>query len=389
MGALTMIAAVWLGVLGAVAAWAGIRTRPRGGSHGNPTNDIARAIARTTVILLRPCAGTEPGLVEALSSSREAHPGTQVRFLVAQPSDDARPLAERVAGTLLREGHDARTVVTAASAPNMKVAQLARALDVEPGRANVVLVADSDVVLSVAVLSSLLVPLVEGRADATWAPTVEIRAVTRADRASAAVLSASLHAFPLLAGLDRAGMVGKVFAVRREALDAVGGFASLTEHLGEDVELSRRLRRQGGCVVACSEVAASIASGRSWGDLVRRYARWIAVVRAQRTALLVSYPLLLAATPLVLSLDLVAWALEGPRAAVVLGPTLLVRWSIGALARRRSGLALHPAALLVEGLVADALLLTSLARALVRRDVVWRGSRLALASHGLVVGRSP
>ena len=60
--------------------------------------------------------------------------------------------------------------------------------------------------------------------------------------------------------------------------------------------------------------------GRTFADVVARYARWITVIRAQRPHLLPSYPLLFAQLPLVLALVLAAVAHEGPIAAGALYP---------------------------------------------------------------------
>jgi ceramide glucosyltransferase len=380
MGALTLVVLAWSGSLGAVAAWAGLRTRRSGTAGAEQARYRARSAS--SILLLRPCAGTEPCLDEALRSSGCAPHRTRIRFLVACEADAATVWASLASGDLACAGHDVRVVITRAHAPNLKAAQLARALELEPERADVVVVADSDVALTAGVLSALLAPLEAGEAQASWVPTVETRPSTRADRASARVLDASLHSFPLLAGIDPGGMVGKVSAVRRDALDAVGGFAGLVEHLGEDVELSRRLRGCGLRVRACPAVAASLASGRSWAEVVDRYARWIAVVRAQRAPLLVSYPLLLAATPLILALGWVALAFEGERAAAAIAVALVVRSGIAALACRRAGRPVRPGAGLVDGLMADSLLLVAFACALARQRIVWRGVGLELAARG-------
>ena len=377
MAPLSTVAALWSGGLGVVAVWAGLRTRTSAQSSSRETTP-------RSVLLLRPCAGHEAGLDEALRSSACAPRTAPVRFLIAQETNPAASAAGRASTLLAGQGRVARVVVTHARAPNMKAAQLARALELETERADVIVVADSDVALSSEVLSALLEPIASGKAHATWAPPVETRPSTRADRASASILDASLHSFPLLAGLDPRGMVGKLCAVRRDALEAVGGFEALLEHLGEDVELSRRLRRHGMRVASCAAVATSLASGRSWSDVVHRYARWIAVVRAQRTPLLVTYPLLLAATPLIVVLGCVALSSEGASAVLALALAMAVRFGVAVLARRRAGVPVRPLRALFDGLGADLLLLAAFGLALVRRRVVWRGVHLELAPRGVL-----
>ena len=380
MPLLSAIGAGWSAILAVVATWGALRARAAAADGRAPPGPPA-----TPALLLRPCAGDEPSLAQALASSKRADAGTRVLFLVARASDPAVPAAILASAELQRVGRRARVLVTGAGAPNMKAAQLARALETEPAEpGQIVVVADSDVSLSNGAWRAVVDALRRDEADAAWAPPIEPWPQTLADRASSAVLAGSMHAFPLLAGLDREGMVGKLFAVRRDALDAIGGFGGLVQHLGEDVELARRLRARGYRVKACAAVAVALASGRTWHEVLDRYTRWIAVVRAQRPSLLPSYPLLLAATPLALLLEGGASALEGLAAARAAVVTLALRWWIGALARHSAGLPPKVFGIIAAGLAADVLLLCAFVRAVTRRDVVWRGRRLVLAPHGTV-----
>jgi ceramide glucosyltransferase len=374
---LSGLALAWSATLAATAGWAALRTRPV-----SPPVAPADAMAAESLLLLRPCAGVEPHLDRGLGSSRVAGKGARVRFLVADTTDAAVPSVVRICSDLTAEGYDVGMQVTGARAPNRKAAQLAHAIEAQRDVPGIVVVADSDVELSPQLLADVTAPIAAGLADAAWVPPVEAHPSSAADRASASVLDASLHAFPLLAGIDPGGMVGKLFAIRTEALARVGGFGALVERLGEDVELARRLRRAGLRVMACRGVVPSLASGRSWGDVLRRYARWIGVVRSQRAALLPSYPLLLAATPLIVALSLAAFLREGLAGLAALALALLVRWAIAVLARRRVGRPARGA--FGAGLVADAVLLAAFFRAMTTRELEWRGVRLALGGHGLV-----
>ena len=241
-------------------------------------------------------------------------------FAVARADDPAHDVAQAVCDALRADGRDVAVRVTGASGANQKAAQLARVIAAE--RCDVVVNLDSDVDCATVDLHALVAALGgDGALGAVWAPVVEDGGVTLGDRASDALLAGSLHAFPLLAALDPRGLVGKVVALRREALDRVGGFDALTDYLGEDMELARRLRAAGYRTQAASFVAVSRAEGRTWGAAVVRYARWITVIRAQRPALLASYPALFFATPLLVGGGIAA----GAPAVVALG-TREVRW---------------------------------------------------------------
>lgn len=347
-----MILEAWLGIVASVGLWAFVKPRSHAGSF------------QGEALVVRPCHGAEPGLAERLAS------GPSPRVLaVATEDDPAMPVARAVA--------DARVVVTGATGPNAKAEQLGHAL--ADATADVIVIADSDVRLDD--LAPLLRPLSDPAVAAVWAPPVEVAPRTFADHASAAVLDGSLHAFALLGALDTGGMVGKLVAIRRVDLEAVGGFGALRRHLGEDMELARRLRAHGRALRMARMTASSFAGGRTFGEVVARYARWLMVIRAQRPLLLLSYPLLFGA-----ALPLLALALARGAWALALA-TLVVRMLIAAFARIRSG---HPRWLAPEALLADVVLWAALFRALGTRTVAWRGRVLRveagglLADHGLV-----
>jgi len=317
-----------------------------------------------------------------------------VRFAVARPDDAAAPFCEAAAENLRAQGINATRVVTDADGPNQKSAQLAEVLVRELDDLPLVAVVDSDVDPASLDWAALLGPFARDPAvAAVWSPTVESSTRTLGDHASGALLGVTLHAFPLLAGLDPAGLVGKVMVVRRSALDAVGGFAALVPYLGEDMELSRRLRARGGRVVATGKVARSLASGRSWAAVVGRYARWMTVIRAQRPWLLPSYPLLFFATPLVLA-GATGCALAGDVRArgVALGAAGLVLGARAALAlagRWRRGTGPWGAGLVGEVVLGDVLLARAFVQALGRRTVQWRGRALRVGADGALVEVAP
>jgi hypothetical protein len=339
-----------------------------------------------SVLVLRPCAGRDADLEGNLRSLLDAgREGLSVRCVLAvgSASDEAFVAAKQAAEWLRAHEIETELALTEAVGPNHKVDQLARAL--AGRRASVVLVADSDVDLRGVDLAALVAPLRAGDA-ACWASVAE-RGASGAlgDRASVAILAGGLHGFALLSRLDPAGMVGKLFAVRADALENVGGFSSMTRFLGEDVELSRRLRAEGYAVRARELGVFSSASGRTLGSARDRYARWMLVVRTQRGALMASYPLLFFAAPLqvlfaaALAPSRPLWALA--LALVAVSARVLV--AIGA--RRAARLSLTARAALVDPWLGDAVLLSAWLRALTLREVCWRGGVLRFDRAGLLV----
>ncbi|MFO0611699.1 MAG: glycosyltransferase [Polyangiaceae bacterium] len=337
----------------------------------------------TDVLLVRPCAGREPHLERTLTSTSELRDadGVEVVFAVASASDPALATAHLAAERARGRGVDASVQVTTRGGPNNKACQLAAVLGSRPSRP-IVVVVDSDVDLTGVSLAELVAPIrAAANVGAVWAPPIEApHAPTLGDRVSASVLGASLHAFHVLAKLDGGGMVGKCFAVRRDALDRTGGFDALRDVLGEDVELASRLRSLGLTIVSAPFTVRSRAAGRSVPDVVARLGRWLSVVRAQRPALLPSYPLLFAAT---LPLLLVALATGGRLAAVVAATIALIsRFGVAHVASRQARLS-PPSVGLV--FAADLVLLAAFARALRSRRITWRSRELEITPGGRLV----
>ncbi|AKT37315.1 glycosyltransferase [Chondromyces crocatus] len=351
--------------------------------------------SETRVLLVRPCAGHEPHLERTLRSLAGARTRGTLRCVVAVETqeDTATPAARAAITALEQAGLKARLAFTRPASdgaraldPNRKAAQLAAVVATEAQPFDLLLVADSDVDLDGLDLDLLLAPLTAPRpASATWAPPAErAPAHTLGDRASAAVLGGSLHAFPLLAHLDPSALVGKLCAVRADHLARAGGFGALVAHLGEDMELARRLRAHGGHVAPAPLVASSLAAGRSLPAVVSRYARWLSVIRAQRTLLLASYPALFCATPLITALALATAPLTPLLASAALTLALGARLLTALGAARAAG---RPTALrtaLADALLADLVLLAAFTRALASRKVRWRDTVLEVNRRGLL-----
>ncbi|MBC8073508.1 MAG: hypothetical protein IAG13_34625, partial [Deltaproteobacteria bacterium] len=208
---------------------------------------------------MRPCAGA-PELVARSLHRPPRDCAAQLRWVAAidGPHDAAWAPALDARDQLVARGIDAHVIATAATTANHKVGQLAAAIERFGSGCDIVVVADADVDLGAVDLDALITPLTgPAAAAACWSAPVEDDGDSLGDRVSAAILSASLQSFALLSALDRRLFVGKLFAVRLDALAAAGGMSALGAHLGEDFELARRLREHGGQVVGARQVARS------------------------------------------------------------------------------------------------------------------------------------
>ena len=371
-----VVARVWMAAYAAAAVIAAVRAARRSESESESESERG---ARERVVLIRPLAGDESGLEARLEGTGGA---SLVVFAVGSRGDAAGAIARRVAGRLRARGVDASVTITDARGPNHKAGQLARAMALPRAKAReIAVVADADVELGERAVIDLVDALRD--ADAVWAPPVERgRPRTWGDRASRAVLDASFHSFPLLAGIDPGGLVGKLFAIRRPALHAIGGFEALTRTLGEDMELARRLRLGGRSIRVAPHLAIATAEGRTLREILDRYTRWLLVIRSQRAPLLLSYPLLLAVSPVLLVLLGVALGRSDEPLAIVAASGLVVRFGIACFARATAGLPFAPLSAAVESVAADVVLLIALARACTTRELTWRGRKLAIGAGG-------
>lgn len=345
------------------------------------------------IAILRPCEGDEPLLYENLLSSATAPYGgpRRVIYLVPGAADGAHGPCQAAAQAARDAGVPAEVVLTGVGegAGNRKVAQLAAGLP-RAGEAEVIVQADSDVLLLGGDLEALVSALLgDDRVAAAFASPAELRPETAADRASAALVTASQQNFLALYAVARAtfgtpSLAGALCAHRREALERIGGFAPLHAYLGEDYEIARRFVAAGYRVAASRGPARCTDGGRGPREVLGRVARWLMVVRAQRPALLLGYPLALASTPLQLAL---ACLLRDP----LHGAMAMGLWALrAALALYLGRIHERPRASLMGELGraaldvwrAELLLLLGLARSLRSRRIEWRGRAYRVEAGG-------
>ena len=344
------------------------------------------------IALLRPCEGAEPDLLLNLLSSLRAHYAgpRRVLFLVPDADDSAYAIILAAIATAKAEGRDEAAVVLTGPQPrqNRKVAQLLAGLD--HCAEELVVTIDSDVRLGDADLPALIAALRPDEGDniaAAFASPVEVAPQTPWDRVSAALVGGSPQNFLALYGLyglygGVPSMAGALCALRRTALGRSGGFGGLLSYLGEDYELARRLTQLGYRVALSRGHARCTDGGRSLGQVVARVARWLTVVRAQRPLLLLTYPVFMATTPVLLLVALLARSAKlGVYAAALLGLRMLLCWALRQLQGQRSG----PLSAAAEVLGAELLLWLGLGQALLTRRISWRGHRFRIGRGGVML----
>lgn len=233
------------------------------------------------VSVLKPVAGPEPGLQENLASFfRQDHPKYEILFGL-EPADPARAVIARLA-----EAHPevpCRIVeVEGLEWPNRKSAALY--LAARQASYDRIAVSDQDVRVTADYLRKITAPLAGERVGLVcglyWA-TAEGHP---ASHLLAVGINADIPMYVIadyyLEGLTYA--LGASYALRREALEAIGGFPAIREYVADDYRIGNRIYWAGWRIElapAFVEVRVRESSFREMWDHALRWARTIRTCR--------------------------------------------------------------------------------------------------------------
>ena len=326
---------------------------------GRPRAAVRQSGPMPDVLLLRPL--DEPTERELQNLALPVGYRGRLRHVVLSPY---RP----------RLGPDVTWLYSDPVTPNRKVGHLAYALATLPRPGEVVLAVDADVAVDGPLVEGLTMPVAAGAPLSTAAP-FPFGATGVGGRAAQALLRCTHHAFvPLhLMSIGARAICGKALGLGPEARAEL---PSLGEHIGEDLELALRLHARGG------EVALSPAPARipldgplRWSAAVRRFSRWMQVLRAHRPGLAPTVPWLLCPTPL---LVLAALGLGSPLLAGAVVVLLGVRTALAVrLTWKQPGRGAT-----ADWFLGESLLVVAFVHARFFRTVAWRGRRFRLLPGG-------
>ncbi len=376
----TLLAAAALGY--AATAWAAVRLWRNSGVRRQLSGGAASRPQAVPVTVLKPLCGAEPGLDHSLRSlcEQDYAAGMQIVFGVQNPADPALAVLEGLKRDYPRL--DLAVVVDptrhGASAKVSNLINMMRA-----ARHDWLVLADSDVSAPPGYLAAVTAPLAD---PAVGIVTCPYRGVPRPGLWS---LLGSLFIndwfipsvrVAALFG-SRAFAFGATIALRRDALDAIGGLRAIADQLADDYRLGELTRRRGLRTVLSDVVVDTWVDERTLRQLVQHGLRWLRTIRVVRpggyTFSAVTFSLPVAA---------LGCALAGgtPLALSLLGATLLLRLmlhlTVQSPARSRS----RPWSRLWAVPLADALGFALWCGAFVTREVQWRQGRYRVARDGSV-----
>jgi ceramide glucosyltransferase len=168
------------------------------------------------------------------------------------------------------------------------------------GRHDFLLINDSDITVSPRYLERVMCRFAPASPDAAKSPVGLVTALYRGRADESASRSSGLPSqlealgiatefMPgvLLSKLIERGLhygLGSTLAVRREALDKIGGLLSIVDYLADDYELGARIAHAGYRVEVSAEVVETSVPAYSWRGFFDHQLRWLRTVRCSRPA---------------------------------------------------------------------------------------------------------
>ncbi|MFZ0746776.1 MAG: bacteriohopanetetrol glucosamine biosynthesis glycosyltransferase HpnI [Terracidiphilus sp.] len=245
------------------------------------------------VSILKSLKGLDPGMMDAFRSHcRQSYTGEFELLFGVSSADDPAAAAVKQLQREFPERNIRLIECPARLGTNGKVSALAQV--VPHARYEFLLINDSDITVGPRYLErvmasfgqdptarphnprpvGLVTALYRGRAHDTLASRLE--AVGIATDFQAGVLLSKMIEDGLHYGL------GSTLAVRREALERIGGLVSLVDYLADDYELGARVAGAGYGVELCPEVVETAIAAYGWRGFIDHQLRWARTVRDAR-----------------------------------------------------------------------------------------------------------
>src|SRR2546422_5197271 len=272
------------------------------------------------VTVLKPLKGLGVELYENLASfCRQSYPTYQIVFGVADARDPAVAVVQR-----LRRDFPEREIVLAVGSghgTNRKVASLEHMMPY--ARHDILLMSDSDIRVRPDYIRTMVEPLADPAVGLTTClyrgrghfglPSIIESLFINTDFVPNALVAQWVQPFRYAFGAS--------IAVKRAALERIGGFASFADYLADDYQLGRRVADAGYRLVLLPYVVETILDSVTLCDVWRHQGRW---ARTYRVCQPVGWFCSVVAHATLWGL-LAALAIRGPAGLAVLGAALGAR----------------------------------------------------------------
>ena len=329
------------------------------------------------VTVLKPICGPDPNLYENLRSfCQQAYPHYQVLFGVSDAADPAITIIQRVIADFpnldLGLVVDDRLIGT-----NFKVSSLANMLGL--AKHDILVIADSDMRVQPDYLGSLVAPFEDPDVGAVTC-LYKGSPVGGLASAAAAMFINEWFLPSVLVALTFEKLrycFGASMAVRRKALEAIGGFEALADDLADDYMLGKLLSERGYKIHLAPYLVENVVLEPDLKTLFLHELRWARTVRSVRP---VGYAFSFVAYPLPMSILLLLVTRFATLGVVAVALTLGLRVLLHYAARAAFRLASPAMPWLIP--LRDSLAFLVWCVAFLGRRVQWRNGKFSLSPDG-------
>jgi len=238
------------------------------------------AAFRPSVTILKPLCGMEHELYENLHSFCEQdYPDYQLIFCVRDANDPAVSIVRRIMTECSRL--DIALIVDGSvRGANLKVSNLINMMSAV--KHEILVIADSDMRVGSDYLATIVAPFETTSTGAVTCLYQATPAATWVSRLAAMHINADFLPSVLVADAlsDIHFCFGATMAVRRTALEAIGGLKPLVNVLADDYQLGKRVNEAGFTVCLSDYVVENIVDEPDFKSLLQHELRWARTVRA-------------------------------------------------------------------------------------------------------------
>lgn len=236
------------------------------------------------VTVLKPVRGVDDDTYENLSSFvRQDYQHFQVIFGIAAPDDTAAPVIKRI----INENPEADIELVVSGEPvgaNLKASNLHYMTQM--AKHDILVVADADMRVDDGYLRAVAAGFDGSDVGLVTCP---YRGAYPEDTGAALeALTIDTDFLPSVAVAERleglSFALGATMAVRREALEAIGGFRALADYLADDYQLGNRIKNAGWRLVLSGYVVDSVGRKEDIAGFFRHQIRWGRTYRVSRPA---------------------------------------------------------------------------------------------------------
>jgi ceramide glucosyltransferase len=234
------------------------------------------------VTILKPVKGADPGTFENFASfCCQDYPEFQIIFAVSASDDPAIHIIERIIESYPLVPIEL-VVDPAVCGENRKVCNLLNGY--RAARHDIIVIADSDIRVGPDYLKNLSGFFADPE-------TGLVTSLYRSSRVHGAVTAIEALGFTAemipnvlvaekLEGLSFA--LGASMAVRRQALESIGGFHALVDYLADDYQLGYQIHRAGWRIQLSGDFVESVLGEENFSSILSRQIRWCRTMRVSR-----------------------------------------------------------------------------------------------------------